>query len=142
MLEEVTRDRSLHDLGEALVRDRRRRLAEAARIEALVAEGLLEEAGIAVTHLLLAVHMGEGGGSDLAAVRGVTALTRAHAERGNHEDVDLGLAALEALVAKAGPEAATLGEARMRELAAVFDDDEIGRRARQIATRFAKCVAG
>ncbi len=141
MLREVTHDRSLRDLANALAAGLRRRSAEADRIEELVAEGLLEEAGIAVTRILLALRMGEGGGCDLAAVRVTTALTLANVARRNREDVDLGLGALDSLVAKVGPEAATLGEARMREVADALDaagEHDVGRRAQEIAERFAK----
>jgi hypothetical protein len=137
----VTHARALRGLAKSLAAEQRRTSAHADRVETLVAEGRLEDADVEVSKILLDVMVGKGGGTDQAAVRVTAALTMARAERGLHEDVELGLGALDALVDKIGREAAELGDSRLNGIADALDaagQHDGGRRAREIAKRFAK----
>jgi hypothetical protein len=141
MLDEVTRDRSLRDLAESLVAGGRKTSDRADRVEHLVATGMLDEADVEVTEILLDVMTGKGAGSDRAAIRVTTALTLARVARGLRDDVELGLGALDGLTERVSREAAELGEARVQEVAAALDaagEHDGGQRAREIAARFAK----
>jgi hypothetical protein len=136
----VTHARALRGLAKSLAAEQRRTAAHADRIEKLVAEGRLEDADVEVSKILLDLMVGTGGGTDHAAVRVTAALTMARAERGLHEDVELGLGALDALVEKVGREAAELGDSRLNGIADALDavgQHDGGRRARGIAKRFA-----
>ena len=127
--------REVRELFEAVFGDDPKWLTEAKRIERLVAGGQLEDASIALSHLLFERLLGQRRGIDVAIMQAAMRLLEVQVERRDREEIELLLGGLEGLAGPGlDPRAAKHGATRMPDFARALSeiDGDLARRAAAI----------